>query len=287
MSEGIPEVKKSYQEPKDEQASEMQLGMAIDRERNQLNKIGKELTEVIPQGRNFDIEINESKSGVHFKLKHRTNGSEKDLDTFLPKGNCFAKDTEFVFHRDEGKVGYNPDEIQFRGFLIALFHEIGHAHEKEDHIPTTWDSLKAAWHAIGKWRKIMAKAREKDTTLFSIGKGPYVSFVESLPRDYYLPQWYLDKMGQAKSRSERGAWAFALNSLRKLEQDGYNVFAGFENAAQLRAYVAYCLYTYDVDLFKKKALAGDFREVQKTEETPAFLKGSKLYEQLAPRSPSP
>ena len=167
--------------------------------------------------------------------------------------------------------------MEYRGFLLSLFHEIGHSHEKQEHSVTTWDSLKALWEGVSKLVKSIRLKKEEQE---SKGGKKNVYKVTSLPAEALLPQWYLDKRSHSKAKSERGAWAYALRSLRKLQQEGYNVFAGFGNIAQIRAYVTYYLYTYDMELFMKKMMSGDLREVQKLRNHSLFWKKSKIYDQM-------
>lgn len=104
-----------------------------------------------------------------------------------------------------------------------------------------------------------------------------MEIVKKLDTDSLLPQWYLNKRAKSDAQSERDAWAYALRSLRELERDGYDVFAGYKNVAQIRAYVAYCLYTYDTDLFMKRLMSGNIADAQQLLESPLFWKKSKLY----------
>lgn len=108
----------------------------------------------------------------------------------------------------------------------------------------------------------------------------FMEMVRKLDVDSLLPQWYLNKRAKSDAQSERDAWAYALRSLRKLEQEDYDVFAGYEKIAQIRAYVAYCLYTYDMDLFMKKLMSGDIKDFQQLRESPAFWKKIKMYNRV-------
>ena len=250
---------------------ENELAEAIKKMYGQLREAGKNLREIIPQKRNFDIELQERESRINLRLKHKEGEKERDLGIFLPTEHYFGKDKEFVYNGREKKICFPENEIEFRGFLLSLFHEIGHSHESRGHSTTTWDSIKALWEGVSKLaRSIRIKKEERES------EGA-VYKVTSLPAEALLPQWYLDKISHSEAKSERNAWAYALRSLRKLKQDGYDVFAGFENTAQIRAYVAYCLYTYDTEFFMKNLMSGNLKEIQKLRERPAFWKKSKLY----------
>jgi|GEM_PF-7063370 hypothetical protein len=108
-----------------------------------------------------------------------------------------------------------------------------------------------------------------------------MDFIEDTGFKSLLPQWYLDKKAKDDAQAERNAWAYALRSLRQMERDGYNVFAGFDNVAQIRACIACYLYTYDIAYFTYKLvsgdilLSGDIKDFQQLNKSPTFWKGSK------------
>ena len=283
MKEGDFEIQKSHTEPErpPEGGEEIknELTEAIGKMYERLQETGKNLSEVIPQDRNFDIELQESDGRVNLRLKHRESGVEKDLGTYLPLEHFFGKDEIFIYRGREKKIGFPENGIEFRGFLLSLFHEIGHSQKKRGHSTTRWDDIRVFASLLKKCIKFIAIKAKKEREQ----KGSGEKFIEDLKKldvDFLLPQWYLNKRAESDAQSERNAWAFALQSLRKLEQEGYNVFAGYENVAQIRAYVAYCLYTYDTDLFMKKLISGDIRDIQQLGVSPTFWKKSKLYNRV-------
>lgn len=283
MHKGNFETKKSHLEPERPQEGEKkiedELAEAIGRMYEQLRETGKNLREVIPQDRNFDIELQESESGVNLHLKHKEGGAEKDLSTYLPPEHFFGKDEIFIYRGREKKVGFPENELELRGFLLSLFHEIGHSHEKRKHSTTRWDDLRALGGLLKRWFEYVTIAVKKELKQKGSGE-KFMETVKKLDVDSLLPQWYLDKKSKSDAQSERSAWAHALRSLRKLEQEGYDVFAGYENTAQIRAYVAYCLYTYDTDLFMKKLMSGDLKDLQQLRGSPAFWKKSKMHNRV-------
>ena len=277
------EIQKSHIEPEKPQEGgegekkvEDNLAEAIGRAYEQLREVGKNLREVIPQDRNFDIELQESESRINLRLKHKEGATEKDLSIYLPPEHFFGKDEIFIYRGREKKIGFPENELELRGFLLSLFHEIGHSHEKQEHATTRWDDLRALGGLLKWWFKYVTIAVKKELKQKGSGE-KFMEMVKKLDVDSLLPQWYLDKRAKSDAQAERGAWAYALRSLRKLEQEGYDVFAGYENIAQIRAYVAYCLYTYDTDLFMKKLMSGDLKDLQQLRESPAFWKKSKMY----------
>ena len=50
---------------------------------------------------------------------------------------------------------------------------------------------------------------------------------------YCLLKYRFDLGDEKKAASERGAWSYALRTLRQLEKEGFNVFAGFNNNAEV------------------------------------------------------
>lgn len=246
----------------------------------QLLEAGKKLTEIVPKERNFNIITEKLPSGVHIKLKHKKTGEEKDLNSFLPPKHFFGDGKEFYFSysKELRKIFFPRDELPFRGFLLALFHEIGHAHEKQEHDVSTWETLRALYEAVPQWvknirmiKETQQKGKENETPMHRLVSLPAEVL---LPVGAFLPQWYLDKKSRFEAQSERNAWAFALKSLRKLKREGYDVFAGFENAGELREYVAYFLYTYDTGLFMDKLTRGDLRGAERIGEKPFFSRKS-------------
>lgn len=207
----------------------------------------KKFKEVIPQGRNFDIELQESESGINLLLKQH-NGQEKDLSVFLPSGYSFATSTRFMCDRDLKKINFPVNMLPFRGFILSLFHEIGHSQQTDESPKITGrEFLKLMMWAVYKSIKNFGSDTE-----------------------YTLPGWYWDKLSPHQATSERGAWAFALRTLRNLQREGYDVFAGFENFAQIKTDINYCLSTFDLKLVLDHSLSGNVEKVSRLMQRPPF-----------------
>lgn len=284
MEKGNFEIQKSHIEPEKppeegEKKPKDELDERLRRLYEQLRETGKSLREVIPQDRNFDIELQESEGGINLRLKHKENGQEKDLSAFLPPEHFFGKDEIFAYRGREKKVGFPENEIEYRGFLLSLFHELGHSHKKRGHSTTRWDDLRALGGLLKKWFQYVVIAVKKEREQKGSGE-KFLDIVGKLDVDSLLPQWYIDKRSKSDAQFERDAWAYALRSLRKLKSDGYDVFAGYDNVAQIRAYVWYCLYTYDLDLFLKRLMSGDLKDLRSLRESPVFWKKSKMYNRV-------
>jgi hypothetical protein len=54
------------------------------------------------------------------------------------------------------------------------------------------------------------------------------------------------RLYRVRAKKERGAWAFAVCTLRRLEKDGFNVFAGFHGRGEVRQFIIYKLLTYEI-----------------------------------------
>lgn len=244
-----------------------------------LTDLEKDIVEIVPENRNFDIELRESPGkGVEIILRHKKTGAEKNLNSFLPRGHRFVKDEEFIYRRSpiRKQIGFKEDKVKFRGFLLSLFHEIGHAHQKIEHNISRWESLKALWQAVSEFIKNISIEKEVQ---YTGGVKQTTYRITSLTAEEVLPGWFLDKLGAMEAKSERNAWAFALSALRKLEREGYNVFAGFENVSQIRAFIEYSLYTYDIAFFLRRLYSSNSREedLVKLASQPIFWKRGKKY----------
>lgn len=282
MPEGNFEIKKEPEKPQ-EGAEEIkdEFVEALEEMFDALKETEKNLFEVIPRDRNFDIKLQESETGINLRLRHKENGVEKNLNTFLPPEHFFGEDETFIYRRREKKVGFPKNGVKFRGFLLSLFHEIGHSRQKRGHPTTRWEDIKAFGSFLKKLTRYFVIALKKELRQKGSGK-KFMEMVEKLDVDSLLPLWYLDKIAKADAQSERNAWAYALRSLRKLEREGFNVFSGFENVAQIRAHIAYCLYTYDVALLMKKAYSGELKDLRELEESLVFWKRGKKYGTIVP-----
>jgi len=121
----------------------------------QLDEMVRKLHEVVPQDRNFDIEIKESGPGVDILLKHKESDQELNLGGLLPPEHFFGKDKIFGYAKHEKKIGFPENDPKFRGFFLALLHEIGHSHEKREHAPTYLDNILTLGYTLKKLFKYL------------------------------------------------------------------------------------------------------------------------------------
>src|SRR3989338_987324 len=87
--------------PKDVPQDKTTLDYALERFNKMLDdyaKKGKQLKEIIPKERNFDISMQETGDGVKLELRNRESGGTLDLKKFLPPGYSFAIDPKNSFY---------------------------------------------------------------------------------------------------------------------------------------------------------------------------------------------
>jgi len=229
--------KEDTQEPQ-EQSIFQRIGNDLIDIVKETNEVSKEIIDVIAQNRNFEIKFEEDQGQVKLRLIDKNTFKEKDLTQYLPPGTSFVESGDFFYDLTTRQVAFPKDKIKFRGFLLSLFHEIGHAHQKIENLKSIIEILK---------REITQKESSQE----------YSKDISSLSDEYFLPQEYLDKLFKEKIESERNAWAFALSTLKKLQKEGFDVFSEFTSAKQIKDFIAFHLSTYDILLQLSKFFSGD------------------------------
>lgn len=248
-----------------------------------LMKETKRITqEVEPAKRNFLIELEENKDEVKIILKSKDSDKTIDLSSYLPEGWKFKASNEFACVPNTKEIEFIKERMSSIGFILSLGHEVGHANEKKEHIPylaiTKTDMLKAMVGGVFNIVKGLRikKEEENKKTVYKIS---------TLETRGIMPQWFIDKMTKIENqkfiqqaKSERNAWAFALKSLKYLEENGFDVFSEFDNQEQMENYITYCLMTYEMNYFEnesdeKKHFSQYNREKEKES---VFLKGRKF-----------
>ncbi|MFH1178418.1 MAG: hypothetical protein V1711_01700 [bacterium] len=234
--------------------------------------------EIVSQNRNFEIECQIGEKEANVLLKHKESGKVIDIGKFLPPNFLLKAGDEFACGRikgennkDSGSVIFLENSMRFRGSILTLFHEIGHSRQGKRELKITrWDEIKVIVQAIH--RLLKSFSIKKEFAQNENGKKTITFTLTSLKADQVIPQRYLDQTSRTAidAKRERDAWAFALKSLRKLEREGYNVFDGFENAEEIKRFIAINLATYDWKLIKDKLSKGDIESAAKGEDTTPF-----------------
>lgn len=201
-------------------------------------RLQNELEQVPTEGRNFRIEVSEKEDACSIVLT-ADDGRIFDLAVFLPEKFRFAAEEGFHCNWTRKVVIFSKALVPMRGFLLSLFHEIGHARaEPPKTRPLDWPDKTRLW-----WGALKKLARK-----------PYKIFQKTSKADLsILPWWFVDRFFHVdQAKLERAAWAFSLNQLRRLKREGLDVFCGFRNMRQVIIYVDYQLLTYEISRFCKK-----------------------------------
>lgn len=205
----------------------------------------KEIVEVIPWIRNTSISLKPDKFGFVSIELIKKDSTKKRLNSYLPFSGTFYSGSAFYYYIPSKVVVFQKDTENFRGFLLSLFHEIGHSK-----FPETKKTIHLLKGKILRFARILEKI--------------YI-FLKYLLIVDVLPMWFLDKISKISITEERNAWAYSLRELRKLKKQGYDVFAGFENVDQIKEYIDYYLFSYDIAWMHKKLSAGySLNDVQKS-----------------------
>ncbi len=216
--------------------------------------------------KNFRIQIQEKEAVTRILLRDKITGYERDLGNFLPPGVRFKASDHFAFAPNEKEVLFKKDEVESRGFLLGLFHEIGHAKTTRRHEMPVLEELKAFLQALSSFL----------TSLKKNGLSPD----KKRAVEDYLPAWYLEKEVALTAQSERNAWAYALKALRELQRDHFAVFTGFKNADAISHYINRCLYTYDVKHTLEMLEKMDVRALAQLTKSSKFIKKRKTFPSL-------
>jgi hypothetical protein len=171
---------------------------------NEISAVERQLFEVTPTGRNFEVKIEKDRE-LALALE-RADGYTASLNTLLPENVRFCIAEGFwCFNKTfsgNKLVTFPPNKLQYRGGLLTLAHEIGHAHQP-DTIPL------------------------------------------SMADDTNCEKQ--EKFHRVLAQRERSAWAFALRTLRRLQKDGFNVFAGFHSRGEVQQFITCNLLSYEIE----------------------------------------
>lgn len=241
--------------------------------KEEIDRVNKETKKqhLIEAGeRNFEIKLGEEETGVSLKLKRSDNGEELDLADCLPQGYKFQTAEVFACSHRAKRIEFPKDELTRRGFLLSLFHEIGHANEGGSPPVRQLKKVLTFGYSLLK----MIRAIELTTEETPTGK-KMVLQLKRLTVDDLIPQWFIRESEVAKVASERKAWAYSLWTLRRLEADGYEVLAGFNNLAEVKSMIHHCLPTYDVTRFQETLASTNLERVRGFDKLPRFTRRSK------------
>jgi len=201
---------------------------------HQLEAIGTKLREVEPIGRNFEIMF-DSDAGTLSLLHHETD-QVLCLNTLLPEGYRFEAGEDFIISWSDKTIFFQSNQVEYRTFMMSIFHEMGHIlRDKSGEYKMYIKAIGAFVQSLGAWTAQMTMRLIKRT------KAP------AKPKLSTLPLWFIKDYEGESIFSERQALAVSLRMLRDLQDQWWNVFAGFEWVQELRDYIDYALFTHEVE----------------------------------------
>lgn len=217
----------------------------------------KKYIEFIPPDRNFTVLAQETEPGTKQIVLVSLQGGTRSLNEYLPDKVSFVEGNRFEFRTIRKQITYNPEQLQYRGSVLTALHEIGHAHEKN--IPLRRRLPKDLLAGVQQNIKSLLSVRPKISraSLGERGSIPVLK-ISGLAPEETLPEWYLDYYTDDSVASERNAWAYALKKAKGLQQDGYDVFAGFSSRDEVLEFINLHLYTHElVRTFKAQQINKD------------------------------
>ena len=196
--------------------------------------------------RNFSVRCVKSKSG---KLKIdlvKEDGTVCNLNDFLPLGYRLVSGKEPLASVGFSKRVEMPEQdLTKKGGLLSLFHEIGHAAFGNDGHAYPGELAIAGLQAGLRRRKIAKEAKRQGKQYLVADILPNIVTLDESAASSLLPDWYKDKHYADRAKSERGAWAFALLMMRRLEDEGFNVLSDFDGIEDLEDFIDSNLRTYE------------------------------------------
>lgn len=200
---------------------------------------------IAPTERNFDVEATTGEIPTAAKVTFRKKQGEefKDLQSYLPPDYTLTAADAFSLRRNSKKIYFNKAMISSRAFPLSIFHEVGHAHQNANGLfPDLKVTTRERWQAqiARKWQYL--KEFMSELNIHTAGEN-----MERFSDEDFLPLSFIERVEEGNAHIERDAWAFALRKLRELEREGYDVFAGFKNVKEIQAFIAYCLWSYELN----------------------------------------
>ncbi|KKW12927.1 MAG: hypothetical protein UY48_C0007G0016 [Candidatus Gottesmanbacteria bacterium GW2011_GWB1_49_7] len=196
--------------------------------------------------RNFQILLFQSEQRLDIVLQ-KPDRSHTYLQSFLPEGNTFALGDENQYHLRSRTVELNPKDFKYKGSVLRILHEIGHA---RTHSP----------HPIAELSFL------KKTLLILEGIPRFIKAQRALQRepmrgniwfDAIFPKEYAEKVLTYKAKMERNAWTEALKMAQELEKKGFNVLGEFNNLGEIQEFTAFSLTSYEFAMKHGQRLVGD------------------------------
>ena len=191
------------------------------------------------KGRNFSIQQKKENGQTKLYMVDES-GQQKDLSTYLADDFGFKSSDAFVVDYGTKEVQYDLGSLKSRGFLLGLFHEIGHSWQEPEKGP-----FEIAMSV--KFMKKIKKAMESlENNSDEVKKQKAMNKMSDILDQKRIFKEIEEATGE-HARMERDAWAFALRKLRELEVQGFKVFAGYDSVTDIYKTILASLATYEMD----------------------------------------
>ena len=138
---------------------------------SKLEEITKQLNEV-PAKNNFLIEIKDisTKDNTEYLISITKDKKQLHISQFLPEGHKLIYGDTFQYFNYLNIILFDEKRLNNRGFLLDLFHEIGHAHVNQLS-GEQWTNERNAWaYALKQLRKIKKETGIDGFTRFKNSK---------------------------------------------------------------------------------------------------------------------
>ncbi len=207
----------------------------------ELDEWVKKTKEVVPTDRNFNFEIKKGvENNVGLSLR-RNDGATINVNSFIPEGVRFQIRDKYLYNDAEKVVGFPEDQLQYRGSLLSLFHEIGHS--KTFVMPSYSFIEKVRAEVVNKLNLFRIINHQGN---LEVPQLDHLLHIINISPEVLYPEDLMEKRLSVHEQNEREAWASGLHSLRDLNSKGYNVFAGFESVKDVQAFIAANLTSYNI-----------------------------------------
>lgn len=179
--------------------------------------------------RNFYVLIENENGNINIILKRVDDGCEFNLSSLFPNNwYKFIPSQVDCYFNYSFTVWVNLDNIELRGFILWILHEIWHTFQ---HSQSKIFMLLKMWLVTFTYSQIGI-------------------FLQKMLQNYkYKIEEDVLLDAEKSSCKEKNAWAFALIQARKLEKMWFNVLSNFENVREISEYIGWYLATYDECLF--------------------------------------
>lgn len=197
--------------------------------------------------RNFSIEISGEGSSVSLVLRSTETGDTFDLSALLPPGYLFNDSGEYRCDFGNKVVSFNSRDVSKRFFIPALLHEIGHTHQSgidkyQLRQPSVVEAMRMHVRIFLYLLSRSSTSRAREGIRASI---PLMNLSVNVPEDV-LPLPFLKESEDVMVRGERDAWAYSLQTLRKLKEQGYDALRDFSSSSEIQDLVHYFLLNHDI-----------------------------------------